>query len=405
MVKAIYFAGKVNPPNDWRESIISREMLYLSSGISGATYSSDAWKPRYIHLGTGKEIIYSGPYLVDGNPYGCPCLDMFKVHKLCLSSIDSSDIVFAWIDDLTAYETFAELGYAKAKGKTIWIAGLDLREPCYKKGEPCGKAGNDLPYIYMLADKRMIGGDGLTPVKALLSFVTPKFDSPIEEMFWNAWETVSDDHGIIVPLIPQYQIGRYRVDFAHEPSKTVIELDGHATHSSPDAIARDRKRQREIDATGWKVIRYGGKEITSDAYSCALEVYDKLLPYHKEMAPEQPKLKSPVKPDKLDQERRYTSSPVSFPSLTIEEVNNCLDSIKRRVESRKNGVKTSAFLKYFSVVGIEGTKEHPVIILRTDVLFAYKTLSEDANHVHQPSLEWATKIELKQECKFRFVKV
>jgi len=32
------------------------------------------------------------------------------------------DIVFAWIDDLTAYGSLAELGFARALGKQIWLA-------------------------------------------------------------------------------------------------------------------------------------------------------------------------------------------------------------------------------------------------------------------------------------------
>jgi very-short-patch-repair endonuclease len=101
--------------------------------------------------------------------------------------------------------------------------------------------------------------------------------SPIEKMFLDAWKIVEDDKVMAIPLIPQYQIGKYRLDFAHELSKIAIELDGYATHSSPEAIAHDRKRQRKIEAAGWRFIRYGGKEITSNAYQCALEVYEVLF--------------------------------------------------------------------------------------------------------------------------------
>ncbi len=47
-----------------------------------------------------------------------------KVYQRCLSQIDSADIVFTWIDNLYCYGTLAEIGYAKAKGKTIWM-GID----------------------------------------------------------------------------------------------------------------------------------------------------------------------------------------------------------------------------------------------------------------------------------------
>jgi very-short-patch-repair endonuclease len=97
----------------------------------------------------------------------------------------------------------------------------------------------------------------------------PHFDSPIEEAFWEAWHERNMQSRFI--LVPQHPIGKYRVDFAHIPTMTAIELDGHTTHSSPDAIAKDRKRQREIEEQGWHVIRFGGKEVHSDATACAIE--------------------------------------------------------------------------------------------------------------------------------------
>ncbi len=45
-----------------------------------------------------------------------------EIAKNCLTSITHASVVFAWIDDLTAYGTFAELGYAHALKKPIWLA-------------------------------------------------------------------------------------------------------------------------------------------------------------------------------------------------------------------------------------------------------------------------------------------
>lgn len=94
----------------------------------------------------------------------------------------------------------------------------------------------------------------------------PTFRSPIEKMFWEVWQAHSGTR-----LIPQYKIGKYRVDFAHPATKVAIELDGLAAHKTTEQIANDRRRQREIEAKGWKVIRFGGKEIYHDAHQCAVE--------------------------------------------------------------------------------------------------------------------------------------
>jgi len=94
----------------------------------------------------------------------------------------------------------------------------------------------------------------------------PTFDSPIEELFWKAWKAHTG-----IPLASQYKIGKYRVDFAHPLTKVAIELDGLIAHQTTKQIANDRRRQREIEAMGWKVIRFGGKEIYHNAHQCAVE--------------------------------------------------------------------------------------------------------------------------------------
>lgn len=94
----------------------------------------------------------------------------------------------------------------------------------------------------------------------------PRFDSPIEEQYWLAWKAHSS-----IRLIPQYEIGKYRVDFAHPLTKVAIELDGLIAHGTTEQIANDRRRQREIEALGWKVIRFGGKEIYHNVQQCIIE--------------------------------------------------------------------------------------------------------------------------------------
>jgi len=74
-------------------------------------------------------------------------------------------------------------------------------------------------------------------------------ESPIEEKFWNALKL---EHFIT----PQKKIGRYRVDFAIEHLRIAIELDGHDYHSSKEQLAHDAKRERYLQARGWRIVRY-----------------------------------------------------------------------------------------------------------------------------------------------------
>lgn len=253
MATRIYCTGGGSPSNNWRESIVPKDMLYLAPGGS--------WKEHCIQLGQKVKIIYTGPYLIPGESYdnfnSRIEQDYGNIGDLCFAGIDSADVVFAWIEDCLSYRTFTEIGYAKGKNKTVWIGGNCLL---------------DMRFIYRLADK-VVWWEETTPLGILESNLPPEFDSPIEEKFWRAWEKVVADELFQIVLTYQCTIGKYRVDFACEYAKVAIELDGHATHSSPDAIAYDRKRQREIESEGWRVIRFGGKEVYADAYKCALEAH------------------------------------------------------------------------------------------------------------------------------------
>lgn len=103
-----------------------------------------------------------------------------------------------------------------------------------------------------------------------------ELESPIEEKFWDAWCKMSSPRGVTNMLIPQYQVmnGKYRIDFAEPELKLAIELDGHTWHSSKGQFTKDRKRQRELEALGWRVIRFSGKEILDNPIECVMQVMD-----------------------------------------------------------------------------------------------------------------------------------
>lgn len=76
-------------------------------------------------------------------------------------------------------------------------------------------------------------------------------------------------------LIPQLVIGTYRVDFAviGYGVKIVVEVDGHDFHErTKEQAQRDKKRDRDLQAEGWSVLRFTGSEIYADADRCAREI-------------------------------------------------------------------------------------------------------------------------------------
>lgn len=95
--------------------------------------------------------------------------------------------------------------------------------------------------------------------------------SPIEKQFLAAWQR----HYPFMPLtteLPVYN-GRYRIDFAHPPTKVAIELDGYEHHSDRDTFTSDRQRDRALQRDGWRVLHFSGREVHQNADACVHEVY------------------------------------------------------------------------------------------------------------------------------------
>lgn len=81
----------------------------------------------------------------------------------------------------------------------------------------------------------------------------------------------------------QRQIGTYRADFIaaanpeRDTCRVVVECDGHDFHErTKEQAARDRSRDRDMQAAGFKVFRFTGSEIYRSAFNCAEEVYKEL---------------------------------------------------------------------------------------------------------------------------------
>ena len=112
--------------------------------------------------------------------------------------------------------------------------------------------------------------------------------------FYRADANCTDSEGIpTVTIMPQSQIGEYRVDFLIEyeqdiietddqgndkgvqfRSSIIVECDGHDFHEKTKAQAsKDKKRDRVLQSVGYRVFRFTGSDIYKDPISCAEEVY------------------------------------------------------------------------------------------------------------------------------------
>lgn len=144
MEKKIYLAGKISKHN-WRNKILNTSRI-------------DEERAPYI---LDSKFEYVGPYFIGcdhgcfhgdnthgrllDEEFGCCCEDYetrSTTISKCYKWIDLCDIMFCWIDDITAYGTFTEIGYAYAKNKKIYIA-------CDKK---IGKEALDIWFPLLSSD-------------------------------------------------------------------------------------------------------------------------------------------------------------------------------------------------------------------------------------------------------------
>lgn len=79
-------------------------------------------------------------------------------------------------------------------------------------------------------------------------------------------------------LVPQFQWGKYRIDFAlytKLPYPIFIECDGHDFHERTKQDAqRDREKDRTIQAAGIPILRFTGSEIYRSPHDCAYQIFN-----------------------------------------------------------------------------------------------------------------------------------
>jgi len=102
-------------------------------------------------------------------------------------------------------------------------------------------------------------------------------ESPIEERLAIHLACAIGPEALIVPQHEVVVAGaKYRLDFAIDPEeeRIAVECDGHEFHErTKEQAARDKGRDRALQAAGWRVLRFTGSEIWADPGKCAREVH------------------------------------------------------------------------------------------------------------------------------------
>lgn len=58
----------------------------------------------------------------------------------------------------------------------------------------------------------------------------------------------------------QHPIDDYIVDFACIPAKLIVEVDG-VTHSTPEEVAHDARREAFLKGRGWQILRFQNDDV------------------------------------------------------------------------------------------------------------------------------------------------
>jgi len=141
--------------------------------------------------------------------------------------------------------------------------------------------------------------NNLWQCKGSIAYCTSNL-TPIEQIFYVAWDIVQDRKDGYIYLNPQHEIQanshRYIADFCFEPSiqfyekymncpkRLVIECDGHEFHEkTKEQVKRDNEREYDLKMAGYDVLRFSGSEIYNTPYTCA----EKTINYIKKMIEEE----------------------------------------------------------------------------------------------------------------------
>lgn len=114
VIRDAYLAGKIKSDKDygfdnWREAVADKGYLGNKHEFHSAFYSEHQSSILFRH-----DFAYRGPFFSDNH-------GGYIEHKRALKQIANCDVFFAWINSSDAFGSFAEIGFAHAKGKKIYI--------------------------------------------------------------------------------------------------------------------------------------------------------------------------------------------------------------------------------------------------------------------------------------------
>lgn len=114
--------------------------------------------------------------------------------------------------------------------------------------------------------KRFWVKPGVFSLKTCFELWLGRWASPMEALFWQ-----EANRGLfrrrLPGLVKQYPVSGYYLDFAIPDRKVAIEIDGADWHTGERAML-DKIRQQNLEADGWRVVRFTGRDIYAMPAGC-----------------------------------------------------------------------------------------------------------------------------------------
>lgn len=112
------------------------------------------------------------------------------------------------------------------------------------------------------AASRAAGRRALRPLRACLDELEPRRARTRSELERRALALIRD-HGLPAPEVNARLLG-LEVDLHWPDRGLVVELDGHAFHTTPAEFERDRRRDAELTAAGHRVVRFTWRHLEDE---------------------------------------------------------------------------------------------------------------------------------------------
>lgn len=104
------------------------------------------------------------------------------------------------------------------------------------------------------------GRVGAARLRTLLGYHLPGTTATAND-FEELFLALCREHGLPPPEC-NVPLRRYRPDFLWRDERLIVETDGRATHGTRQAFERDRARDAELTAAGWRVLRFTWRQLT-----------------------------------------------------------------------------------------------------------------------------------------------